>query len=198
MRPGWAVVALASLLALGADKDTDAVPKEVRDLVGTYRGAWTLYGLDDKGEVVRRAGWTDVVKAEGPKVERDKAFVTMTDTMTFEGGKTATFQAREGYVLKDGAASDYFIESGGQFKRMVKVGDGVWSYALPATPAELAQLGFPEGATGQHALVKVVTKEKGVETHRISRLTTVSYKDKDGKEHALQFVSLKGYHKREP
>jgi len=44
----------------------------------------------------------------------------------------------------------------------------------------------------------VVAKEKGVETHRISRLSTVSWKDNDGKEQVSQFVSLKGYHKREP
>ena len=47
-------------------------------------------------------------------------------------------------------------------------------------------------------LVKVVTKEQGVETHRISRVTTVSWKDKEGKEQTLQFVSLQGYHKRQP
>jgi hypothetical protein len=46
-------------------------------------------------------------------------------------------------------------------------------------------------------LVKVVTKEQGVETHRISRLTTVSWKDREGKDRWLQFVSLQGFHKRQ-
>jgi hypothetical protein len=44
----------------------------------------------------------------------------------------------------------------------------------------------------------VVTKEQVMETHRISRLTTVSWKDKEGKECWLQFVSLQGFHKRQP
>ncbi len=38
---------------------------------------------------------------------------------------------------------------------------------------------------------------QGAETHWISRLTTVSWKDKAGKERWLQFVSLQGYHKRQ-
>jgi hypothetical protein len=46
-------------------------------------------------------------------------------------------------------------------------------------------------------VIKVVTKEQGVETHRISRLTTVSWKDKEGKERWLQFLSLQGSHKRQ-
>ena len=47
-------------------------------------------------------------------------------------------------------------------------------------------------------MVKVVTREKGVETHRITRVTTVSWKDQDGKERWLHFVSLQGFHKRQP
>jgi hypothetical protein len=81
---------------------------------------------------------------------------------------------------------------------MVKVGDNVWSYTAPAAAQELGRLGFPDNASGQHVLVKVVTKEQGVETHRISRLTTVNWKDKEGKERWLQFVSLQGLHKRQP
>jgi hypothetical protein len=81
---------------------------------------------------------------------------------------------------------------------MVKLGDNVWSYAAPAAGQELIRLGFPKGASGQHVLVKVITKEQGIETHRISRVTTVSWKDKEGKEQTLQFVSLQGYHKRQP
>jgi hypothetical protein len=82
---------------------------------------------------------------------------------------------------------------------MVKVGENVWSYTTPPAAAqELGRLGFPKDATGQHVLVKVVTKEQGVETHRISRLTTVNWKDKEGKERVLQFVSLQRYHKRQP
>ncbi len=39
--------------------------------------------------------------------------------------------------------------------------------------------------------------EKGVETHRISRVSTVTWTEKNGKERSLQWLSLQGYHKRQ-
>jgi len=43
-------------------------------------------------------------------------------------------------------------------------------------------------------LVKVITKEQGVEAHRISRVTTVTWRDADGNERGVQYVSLQGWH----
>ena len=202
--PLFLAAAWALSFSAGADQKPDApkeVPKEVHALVGTYTGSWTMFGIDEKGEVVKRMAWTDTIKAEKPEVKGDRAYVSTTDEMSFEGGKIPPFkvQGQEGYFLKkDGGLGDYFIETSGQTNRMVKVGDKVWSYTTPAAAQELGRLGFPKGASGQHVLVKVVTKEQGVETHRISRLTTVSWKDKEGKERWLQFVSLQGFHKRQP
>ncbi len=196
--------ALALSPSAGADQKADArkeVPKEVRALEGTYTGSWTMYGIDEKGDVVKRMAWTDTMKAVGAEVKGDRALVNTTDEMTFEGGQIPPFkvQGKEGYFLKkDGGLGDYFIETSGQTNRMVKVGENVWSYTTPAAAQELSRLGFPKDASGQHVLVKVVTKEQGTETHRISRLTTVNWKDKEGKERVLQFVSLQGYHKRQP
>jgi hypothetical protein len=121
--------------------------------------------------------------------------------MTFEGGNIPPFkvQGKEGYLLKkDGSLGDYFIETSGQTYKMVKVGDNVWSYSTPAATQELGRLGFPKEASGQHVLVKVITREQEVETHRISRLTTVSWKDREGKSRVLQYVSLQGFHERHP
>jgi len=122
------------------------------------------------------------------------------DEMRFEGGQIPPFkvQGKEGYFLtKDGGLRDYFIETAGQTYRMIKVGENVWSYTTRADAQELGRLGFPKDASGHHVLVKVVTNEQGVETHRISRLTTVSWKDTEGKERWLQFVSLQGFHRRQ-
>jgi hypothetical protein len=192
---------LALLAGAVANADTPAdVPKEVRALVGVYTGSWTMYGIDDKGEVVKKMGWTDTVKAGGAKVKDGRAYVTTVDEMTFEGAKgpPLEFECKEGYFLnKDGGLGDYFIETNGQVRRLAKHGTNVWTYATPAVEQELAQLGFPKEASGQHVVVKVVTSEQGVEAHRISRVTTVSWKDKDGKERTLQFVSLQGHHKRQ-
>jgi hypothetical protein len=194
--------AVASPLSGGASQ-ADApreVPKEVRALVGTYTGSWTLYGIDGQGAVVKRMTWTDTLKTRATEVKGDRAYVTWTNEQTFEGprGTPRKVEGKEGYLLtKDGALGDYFVEMHGQTTRMVRLGDNVWTGTLPASAPELAGLGFPRGASGQHVVVKVVTKEQGVETHRISRLSTVTWTDKDGKEHVLQFVSLQGYHKRQ-
>ncbi|HEY7327668.1 MAG TPA: hypothetical protein VH592_08515 [Gemmataceae bacterium] len=188
-------------ITAGQKDAQNAPPKEVRDLVGTYTGEWTMFGIDEKGATVKRMAWTDTMKAEKPEVKDGRAYVSTLEQMTFEGGKTPPFkiEGKEGYYLKkDGGLGDYFIETVGKTHRMVKLGDNVWSYTIPAPTDELVLLGFPKEASGVHVLIKVVTKEQGNETHRISRLTTVSWKDKMGKERGLQFVSLQGIHKRQP
>jgi hypothetical protein len=209
-RTYWRVVSLPALVAGsvlspsgGADPPPDAkrdIPKEVRALAGTYAGAWTMYGIDEKGEVVKRMAWTDTMTAGRPEVKGDRAYVTTADEMTFDGAKGPPFKVEgaEGYYLaKGGGLGDSFIEAHGQVHRLAKLGDDVWTYAAPAAEQDLARLGFPKGASGRHVVVKVVTTERGVETHRVSRVTTVSWKDKGGTERALQFVSLQGYHKRQ-
>lgn len=176
------------------------VPKEVRALEGTYTGAWTMSGVNDKGEVVKKMSWTDTVKVGSAEVKGDRAFVTTVDEMTFDGVKAppTKLEGKEGYYLnKDGSLGDAFVEFFGRVTRMSKLGDGIWTYTNPAAEQELTRLGFPKGASGSHVIVKVVTKEQGVETHRISRVTTVTWKD-GGKEQTLQFVSLQGHHKRQP
>lgn len=188
------IIGLASHLV--AQKKDGEVPKEVQNLAGTYTGVWTLNGINDKGEVVKKSAWTDKVTADNPQIKDDRAFVTMTDEMLFEGqAQPIKVQVKEGYILnKDGSLGDYFIETGGQTNRAIKLAENVNSYAAPAN--DLGSLGFPRDAVGQHVLARVVLMEKGVETHRITRLTTVSWKDKEGNEQAMQFVSLQGFHKK--
>jgi hypothetical protein len=105
----------------------------------------------------------------------------------------------EGYLLNpDGSLGDYFIRTYGQEFRMHQLGDNVWVYSVKASEPEIARLGVPKGGSAVNVLVKVVTKDEGVETHRITRLTTATWKDADGKDHSAQFVSLEGAHKRRP
>jgi len=175
-------------------------PKEVRALEGTYTGVWAMYGIDEKGEVVKRASWTDTLKAGGAEVKGDRAFVSWTCEQVFDGAKgpPRKSEGKEGFFLnKDGTVGDNYLEMFGQTTKVTKLSDTAWSYATPAAAQELAALGFPKGASGQHVTVKVVTTEQGAETHRITRLTTATWTDKDGKERVTQFVSLQGYHKRE-
>lgn len=179
---------------------TRQVPQEVKAIAGTYTGAWTMYGIDEKGQVVKRYAWTDTIRAENPTVAGNRAFVTITDEMTFEGGRIPprTSRGTEGYVLNpDGSPGDYFIEASGQSYQMKRLGKDAWAYSATADPRELASLGFPNVISAQHVLVKMITNEGGAETHRISRLTTVNWKDAEGKDRWIQFVSLQGFHKRQ-
>jgi hypothetical protein len=77
------------------------------------------------------------------------------------------------------------------------MGQNVWVYTAVALPRELTQLGIRGALSGQHMLVKVVTEEDGVETHHITRISTVNWKDAAGKNRWTQYVSLEGVHRRQ-
>ncbi len=176
-----------------------SAPKEVADLAGIYTGSWTMFGINNAGEPVRLMSWSDVMTAEKPAVQNGKAFVTTTDEMKFDGrpGEPVKVLGKEGYRLKsDGSLGDYFIETAGQMFSMVRLSDTVWTYTSPATAQELTRLGFPAQASARHVVVKMVANEQGVETHRISRLTTATWIDNTGAERTLQFISLQGVHRR--
>ena len=177
------------------------VPKSVLELAGVYRGTWTLYGLDQNGTPGKRASWTDTLTAANPTVADGKAFVATLDEMTFDNARIppTTVKGREGWFLApDGKTlQEYFIETNGQVQHVSKLGQNVWVYTAAAQPAELAQLGISGALSGQHTLVKVVTTEDGVETHHITRISTVNWKDAVGKNHWIQYVSLEGVHRRQ-
>jgi hypothetical protein len=194
---------LALVIAIGwPGTDTiqvQAVPQEVRDLEGNYTGKWTMYGIDPKGEVVKRAAWTDSLKAMGATVKADRAFVTWRCEQVFDGGRPPRkSEGKEGFFLKkDGTVGESYLETFGQTTRLVKLSPTSWSYATTASPQELTALGFPKGASGEHVTVKMVSKDDGTETHRITRVSTVTWTDMTGKERVTHFVSLNGYHKRD-
>ena len=172
-------------------------PPELRKLLGTFTGKWTMFGINDKGDIVKKMAWTDTITCSDLQTTDDKVFVKTVDAMTIEGmAQKMTWEGKEGYFLnKDKSLGSYFIESRGQVQKMVKLSDTTWTYVAPAAAQELSMLGFPAGAKGEHVLVKVVSDEEGKETHRISRVTTVSWQ-KDGKTQRTQFVSLQGHHQK--
>jgi hypothetical protein len=185
--------------AITQDKPVQ-VPKEVKDVAGTYTGSWTSYALDANGQVVKQASWTDTMRAENPVAEKGRAFVTTSDEMTFEGGRIPPMKVsgKEGYTLNsDGSLGEYFIETYGQTYKMRKLADNVLAYTVAVAPQEFARLGMPNAVSGQHVLVKVVTFEQGLETHNITRVTTLRWKDTGGKERTTQFVSLQGRHQHQ-
>jgi hypothetical protein len=193
---------LSTLLAadIFAQDAPKQVPKEVAAIAGTYTGSWALFGIDQAGQVAKRATWTDVMKAENPVIKGDQAYVTTTDEMSFEGAAAPPrkVQGAEGYFInRDGSLGDYYFETYGKVYKMQRLGKDAWAYTIPADPRELAQLGFSNVSYGHHALIKVVTYEQGAETHRISRVTTVNWKDAEGKDRWIQYVSLQGVHRKQ-
>src|SRR3984893_3420713 len=162
-------------VSLFAQNNSTQIPKEVKDVVGTYTGSWASYGLDANGQVIKQAAWTDTLKADNPVVEKSRAFVTTTDDMIFEGGRIPPMKVsgKEGYLLNsDGSLGEYFIETYGQTYKMQTLGEYVFVYSVAAAPQEVTRLGAGNVLSAQHTLVKVVTFEQDVETHNISRLTT--------------------------
>ena len=127
------------------------IPKEVRALEGTYKGAWTMYGIDDKGESAKRMAWTDAVTTTGAEIKDDRVYVTWTNEQTFEGtgAPSRKTDGKEGYyVTKEGTLGDYFIEMFGQPTRVIRVAENVWSYAMPAAAQELSLPMYPEMTEG--------------------------------------------------
>lgn len=192
-------VVLSLLIACFAlSSKAQIVPNEVKEIAGTFTGAWTAFTLNASGEVVKQMAWTDVIKAENPVVEKDRAYLTTLDEMTFEGGRIPPqkIPGKEGYLLnKDGSVGEYFMEMFGQTILMKKLSKDTWVYTVAGAPREFAALG-DKFLSATHVLVKTVTFEQGIETHHISRVTTVRWKDAEGKERSTQFVSLQGHHKR--
>jgi hypothetical protein len=193
------VIALGCSLTLCAQSRPLAVPKEVQNVTGTYSGSWILYTLDANAQVIKQYAWVDTMKADKPVVEKGRAFVTTSDQMFFEGGKIPPMKVagKEGYLINtDNSLGDYFIETYGQTYKMQKLAENVFVYSLPVPARELSTLGVHGVISAQHTLIKVVTFEQGIETHNISRLTTVLWKDAAGKEQTTQFISLKGRHQK--
>lgn len=176
------------------------VPQAVRDLEGTYVGSWTVFGIDEEGQVVKLMSWTDTIQAETPQIEGEQAYVLTTGEMVFENSNIPpmTIAGKEGYfLLPDGSLGDYFVETNGQLSKSHHLSENVWISVTPASAQELASYRLPNVSAGQHILNKVVTSEEGVEIHRITRVTTVSWTDQAGQERSTQFVSLQGFHQRQ-
>lgn len=176
------------------------VLQTVRDLAGNYAGSWTLFGIDAEGQAVKLVSWTDTINAEKPQIDGEQAYVLTTGEMVFDSSNVPPMQiaGKEGYfLLPDGSLGDYFVETNGQISKSNQLSENVWIAVTPASAQDLDAYGLPNISSGQHILNKVITSEKGVEIHRITRVTTVNWTDAAGQERSTQFVSLQGFHQRQ-
>lgn len=199
MRPLAVALLFAASAAFGAPLRTDDVPPQVEKLLGKWVGEWQMWRVDAAGAVVPGMKWHDTMIASEPTRAPGRLFIKTVDEMTFDGvvGSPRTFTGTEGWYLNDdGTLGAHYVESFGRESRMVPLRADCESAIDDVPPQELAQMGFPKGATGTHVLVKVVVAETGGETHRITRITTARWPTADGSERHLQFVSLQGWHRK--
>jgi hypothetical protein len=185
---------LLSGTAFAADPVFDAAAK----IAGKYSGHWALYGVAD-GKVVEKASWTDTLTATNPTRAAGKAYVDVTDLMTFPDGTTRTSTFQEGYLESaDGSVGERFYDIHGQKTLFRKLTDNDWSYQSGVDAGELWFLGFnPKTVvTASHVAVKSTTLEGNVDTDHVTRVTTIQWRDVDGSLKSVQFVSMKGEHTR--
>jgi len=181
------------------EEQNKEISKEIQSLVGSFQGEWTAYGIDNAGQIMKAISWVDTITTGDPITESNRVYVPTEDKMYFKGKhiQPMTVSGIEGYFINDdGSLGDYFFEMYGQVYLMRKLNDNTWVYVMPGSPQEMANLGFTNIISAQHVMVKVVTQENGIETHRITRITTVNWKDKDGRDRWIQYTSLEGYHRR--
>jgi hypothetical protein len=175
------------------------IPKEIQSLVGSYHGEWAAYGVDSVGQIIKTTSWVDTITLSDPVIESNRVYAYTEDKMYFNGGLVPPMKVSgiEGYFLNDdGSLGDYFFEIYGQVYRMHELNNNTWVYAMPGSPQEMANFGFTDIISAQHVVVKVVAQEDGTEMHRITRISTVNWKDKDGRKRWIQYTSLEGFHKR--
>ncbi len=115
-------------------------------LLGKYEGKWSLFGLDDKGQVALKASWEDTVEATDLVEKTDRVYVKVSSTMKFSGGASFNVSFTEGFLLlEDGQAGERFFCLNGTEVREHELGDSTWVFQTTATAQDLWSMGFKPG-----------------------------------------------------
>lgn len=168
-------------------------------LVGAYSGSWEAFGLDANGDVVSKSTWTDEVVAANPVVTKDRAYVTVTDTLSISGGGMFAVNFEEGFLLApDGGVGDHYFTYQGTDVIERPIGAFTYAYETEVSSYDLPQIGIAaeDVVWAKHATTRVVTRAEGVDTDWITRVTTIQWKDAQAKVQGKQFVSMRGTHTR--
>jgi len=201
---GGPSVQRSSLAQTSAGASAPTALAAAKSIVGVYSGSSTIYGFDAHDSLQPVFQFSEVIEAKDPTVQNGRAFVSVTDTMTFPGGGHTTIPWTEGFhVNPDGTA-----------------GARYFAYQIPNVPAEetlenalnptsatfdtdvsdrdIQQLGFSgrNVTYKKHTTVKQVVTNGNVETDVITRFTMISWKDAAGAQRSRQFVSMTGFQTR--
>lgn len=170
-------------------------------LVGTYKGEWTVFALDANGQIFEKSKWVDTLIEENPQNDGERPTVDAIDTITFPNGKIIVSRFQEGfYTNSEGQAGDRYTINHDVITTYTSLDPETWVFQYRLSDAEMQWFGFEPSlvTTASHVIVRSRTyAADGKETYNVTRLTAVQWHDKDGQERFIQFVSMKGYHRRE-
>lgn len=169
-------------------------------LAGAYTGKWEHFGFDaEKEKIVLKSSRTEDVAARQPVRTVDRLAITGACVHTVAGNPFKVVFLEGYFVDEQGHLGDRFFEIDNQLTRMPGQGEGAFTFVSEFNPHDSYSLGLlPEDVVaGKHVTVRVVSMDGKAELEHISRVTTVSFRKAKGVVETVQFVSLKGSHRRE-
>ena len=171
-----------------------------RSLVGHYTGGSTVYGINAAGEIEKKYSFTEDITATDPQVKDGLAFVNVVDLIS---GVPFPIKWTEGFHLdaRGSIGARYFLpEMPGAVETVEKdlAEAGSATFETDLRPNEEAELGFGgrDILYKKHTTIKNVVTSGNSETHVITRLTTITWKDAAGAIQTKTFVSMNGTQER--
>ena len=172
--------------------------KALAQLEGKFVGEWTSYKKNVSGEIEIAMTWRDTITT-GPLVkEKTLAYVEVESTSTFDNPiiPPYTMKFKEGFYIDGGQVGKRFFNIMGAEILFTQLNEKTYAYTQDIQAGEFQQMRFFTAVEGTHTVIKVVNEIDGIETHSISRISTIISKDEEGKLYETQFISLKGVHRR--
>ena len=125
------------------------------------------------------------------------AYVNVNSTMYFDNSNIPPYkmQFKEGYKILDNKILYHFFNIMGSEFIEHKINDHTYVISQEISPFEIKQMGIESATKATHTTVKETINFNGEETHKISVISTIVWIE-NSEEKNIQFVSLKGHHKK--
>lgn len=177
--------------------NAQSIEKEIQTFTGQFAGEWTAYKMNSSGEIIKSMSWKDTLTTSDPIINDTLAFVNIKSIMTFDNPNIPPYKLdfKEGFKIKNGIILFHFFTVMGTEAIETKVDNGTYVISQPVSTFELNQMGFKNVVEAKNTTVKVILMVNGTEVHKISRITTIMWKENE-QIWTKQFLSLEGFHKR--
>ena len=176
---------------------SQTIESELNKLIGVFVGEWTTYKLNGKGEIVIVNSWKDTLHTNSPIINDSLAYVNVNSIMHFENEDIPPYkmQFKEGYKISDNEILCHFFNIMGTEFIEHNINNHTYVISQQISPFELNQFGIKNASEATNTTVKEIINVNGEEIHKISRISTIVWTE-NSEEKNIQFVSLKGFHKR--